>query len=44
MLPEVSCRRPDLDQCEILVRGDGILAVDDRLVFVHSLARLRPYD
>lgn len=23
---------------------DGILTVDDRLVFVHSLARLRPYD
>ncbi|MCG8370382.1 MAG: Crp/Fnr family transcriptional regulator [Proteobacteria bacterium] len=24
--------------------GDGILTVDDRLIFVHSLARLRPYD
>ena len=24
--------------------NDGILTVDDRLVFVHSLARLRPYD
>ena len=23
---------------------DGILTVDDRLIFVHSLARLRPYD
>ena len=23
---------------------DGILTIDDRLVFVHSLARLRPYD
>jgi CRP-like cAMP-binding protein len=23
---------------------DGVLTVDDRLVFVHSLARLRPYD
>jgi hypothetical protein len=44
MLPEVSCRRPDLDQYEILVRCDGILTVDDRLVFVHSRAGLRPYD
>jgi CRP-like cAMP-binding protein len=23
---------------------EGILTVDDRLIFVHSLARLRPYD
>ena len=23
---------------------DGVLTVDDRLVFVHSLSRLRPYD
>ena len=23
---------------------EGILTVDDRLVFVHSLARMRPYD
>jgi CRP-like cAMP-binding protein len=27
-----------------VMSDDGILTVDDRLVFVHSLARLRPYD
>lgn len=27
-----------------VMSDDGILTIDDRLIFVHSLARLRPYD
>jgi CRP-like cAMP-binding protein len=27
-----------------VMSDDGILTVDDRLIFVHSLTRLRPYD
>ncbi|MDH3861777.1 MAG: helix-turn-helix domain-containing protein, partial [Gammaproteobacteria bacterium] len=27
-----------------VMSDDGIMTVDDRLIFVHSLARLRPYD
>lgn len=27
-----------------VMSNDGILTIDDRLIFVHSLARLRPYD